>query len=181
MGRLWCYVAALQEMFPKEDSTKVTKDLLEIIRDIHYVITDPALYGSVPTSEADVHLRIEGILKCVFPQLKSKPVLTKQIKNFIPDTGIASLATLIEYKFLARKEDVPTIADEVLADTRGYTSPEWKRFLYVIYETKRIRTESDWNQFLREAEVPDSTRVVVLSGESTKEPGPRESGARKTH
>ncbi len=40
------------------------------------------------------------------------------------------------------------------------------RFLYVIYETKRFRKGSEWNQLLRESDVPESTRVVVLSGES---------------
>ena len=61
------------------------------------------------------------MLKCVFPDLKHKPVLTKQIKNFEPDTGISSSATLIEYKFLSRAEDVGPLADELLADTRGIT------------------------------------------------------------
>jgi hypothetical protein len=107
-------------------------------------------------------------LKCVFPDLKHKPTLTKQIKNFEPDTGIPSIETLIEYKFLSRREDIATIADEVLADTRGYTSRDWNRFLYVIYETNRIRPEKDWNQLLRQSGVPENTTIVVLGGEPTR-------------
>ena len=72
---------------------------------------------------------------------------------------------MIEYKFLSRKEDIAAIADQVLADTRGYSSKEWARFLYVIYETNRFRTESEWNQLMRDSEVPSNTTVVVLSGE----------------
>ena len=165
IGRLRCYVSAIKNLLPEVKFATVTKDLLQIIRDIHYVITDTAVFQSTPADENDVHVRIEAVLKCVFPDLKHKPVLTKQIKNFIPDTGISSLQTLVEYKYLKRKADIGPIADQLLADTRGYASKDWTRFLYVIYETKRFRTESDWNLFLRESEVPDNTSIVVLSGE----------------
>lgn len=162
------FVYALESFFPKADHTKITKDLLQIIRDIHYVITDKVLFRTTPSNEKDVHLRIEGILKCVFPDLKHKPTLTKQIKNFEPDTGIPSIETLIEYKFLSSKEDIAAIADQVLADTRGYTSRDWNHFLYVIYETNRFRTEKDWSQFLTQSGVPENTTIVVLSGEPPK-------------
>jgi hypothetical protein len=168
--RIRCYTRVLENLFPGDKKTTVTKDLLQIIRDIHYVITDTVVFEDTPANEKDVHLRIEAILKCVFPDLKHKPTLTKQIKNFEPDTGIPSIQTLIEYKFLSSKTDIGPIADQLLADTRGYTSKDWSRFLYVIYETNRFRTESDWNLFLRESGVPSSTTIVVLGGEpSAKE------------
>jgi len=168
VSKIRSFVCALESFFPKEDHTKITKDLLQIIRDIHYVITDKVLFRTTPSNENDVHLRIEGILKCVFPDLKHKPTLTKQIKNFEPDTGIPSIETLIEYKFLSSKEDIAAIADQVLADTRGYTSRDWNHFLYVIYETNRFRTEKDWSQFLIQSGVPENTTIVVLSGEPPK-------------
>ena len=165
MSRLRQFLSAIEQFYPSDEPTKITKDLLQIIRDIHYTITDKALFKSVPQNEKDVHIRIEGILKCVFPDLKHKPTLTKPIKNFEPDTGIPSIETLIEYKFLSRPDDVGTIADEVLADTRGYDSKDWKRFIYVIYETKRFKRENEWIQLLRQSGVPENTTVVVLSGE----------------
>jgi hypothetical protein len=168
LGRIRRFLRAMESFFPAEAHTKVTKDLLQIIRDIHYVITDKVLFYTTPANENDVHLRIEGILKCVFPDLKHKPSLSKQIKNFEPDTGIPSIETLIEYKFLSRKEDIPRIADEILADTRGYSSKEWSRFLYVIYETNRFKPEKDWNQLLIQSGVPENTTAVVLSGEPPK-------------
>lgn len=170
LSRIRRFSRALDSFFPTEDNTTVTKDLLQIIRDIHYVITDTALFHSIPTCENDVHIRIEGILKCVFPDLKHKPSLTKQIKNFEPDTGIPSIETLIEYKFLSKRTDAALIADQILADTRGYTSREWNKFLYVIYETNRFRTEKDWNQLLEQSGVPKNTTVVVLSGEPVPTP-----------
>ena len=169
LSRIRQFLLRTGVFFPTEDNTKVTKDLLQIIRDIHYVITDKVLFRTTPSNENDVHLRIEGILKCVFPDLKHKPSLTKQIKNFEPDTGIPSIETLIEYKFLSRREDISIIADEILADTRGYTSRDWNRFLYVIYETNRFKPEKDWNQLLRQSSVPENTTAVVLSGEPPKQ------------
>ena len=165
ISRMRCYLLALKNMFPEIGQTTVTKDLLQIIRDIHYVITDTTVFQKTPENENDIHVRIEAVLKCVFPDLKHKPVLTKQIKNFEPDTGIQSLQTLIEYKFLSKKSDIGLIADQLLADTRGYTSKDWTRFLYVIYETNRFRTEKDWNIFLRESGVAPNTTIIILGGE----------------
>jgi len=56
------------------------------------------------------------------------------------------------------------VADQVLADTRGYTSREWNSFIYVIYETERFRSESQWRQFLRECAVESNATIVVMSG-----------------
>ncbi len=168
LSQIRCFKAGLDSLFPEKTITEVTKDVLQILRDIHYSITDPKVFDRLPSSETDVHLRIEAILKCVFPDLKHKPMLTKQIKNFEPDTGIPSISTLIEYKYLSSKKDEARIADEILADTRGYVSKDWKRFIYVIYETNRFRKESEWDQLLRESGLPESTSVVVLSGEQPR-------------
>jgi len=168
LPRIRQFLRAIEQFFPTKDSTIITKDILQILRDIHYTITDKALFVKVPQNEQDVHIRIEGILKCVFPDLKHKPTLTKPIKNFEPDTGIPSIETLIEYKFLSRPGDVKTIADGVLADTRGYTSKDWSHFFYVIYETNRFRPEKEWIQLLRQSGVPENTTIVVLSGEPPK-------------
>ena len=55
--------------------------------------------------------------------------------------------------------------EEILADTRGYTSRDWTKILFVIYETNRFKTGKDWDQQLRESAVPENISVVVLSGE----------------
>lgn len=164
-SRLRQLIQAVNQFYPSPESTTITKDILQILRDIHYTVTDKNLFVKVPQNEQDIHVRIEGILKCVFPDLKHKPILTKPIKNFEPDTGIPSIRTLIEYKFLSRKGNVKSIADEVLADTRGYTSRDWNHFIYVIYETNRFRPEKEWVQLLRESGIPENTNIVVLSGE----------------
>jgi len=168
LARIRQFLRSIEQFFPKQEPTEITKDVLQILRDIHYTITDKALFAKVPQSEQDVHIRIEGILKCIFPDLKHKPSLTKPIKNFEPDTGIPSIETLIEYKYLSHPEDINRIADEVLADTRGYASKDWSNFIYVIYETNRFRPEKEWVQLLRQSGVPENTTIVVLSGEPPK-------------
>jgi hypothetical protein len=165
MGRFYQYLRAIEIIGGSDIEHSVTKDLKEILRATEYPITDTKLFGSVPKSEDDVHRRIEGVLRCVFPDLKHKPQITKQIKNFEPDTGLPDIQTLIEYKYISKATDVPIIADQILADTRGYHSLEWKYFVYVLYETNRFRPEREWNQMLRECGVPDNTTAIVLSGE----------------
>jgi hypothetical protein len=165
MGRFFQYLRAIETIGGTDIEHSVTKDLKEILRATQYPITDKKLFGDVPKSEDDVHRRIEGVLRCVFPDLKHKPQITKQIKNFEPDTGLPDIQTLIEYKFITKTSDVSIIADQILADTRGYHSFEWKYFVYVLYETNRFRPEREWNQMLKECGVPDNTSVIVLSGE----------------
>ncbi|HEX5758341.1 MAG TPA: hypothetical protein VF121_04045 [Thermoanaerobaculia bacterium] len=159
------HVRTIQSTFAAEPSRTVTKDLESILRAATYSITDRKVFGNHPQDERAVHLRLEAVLKCVFPDLKPKPTLTKPIKNFVPDTGIPSIQTLIEYKFLASEEAAAQIADELLADSRGYTSREWTSFVYVIYETQRFRPESQWRQFLRDCGIDERTIVIVISGE----------------
>ncbi|NQT56299.1 MAG: hypothetical protein HQ551_08740 [Desulfobacteraceae bacterium] len=146
-------------------STKVSSDVISILRATLYSITDKNIFNTSPSNENEVHERIEAVLKCVFPDLKHKPAISKPIKNFIPDTGLPSVRTLIEYKFVKSKEDAKRISDEVLADTRGYFSRDWEKFIYVIYETSRIKQELEWENMLRECGVPENTKIIVLSGE----------------
>jgi hypothetical protein len=134
-------------------SDLVSKDIISILRATLYSITDKNIFSEPPARESEVHSRIEAVLKCVFPDLKHKPSISKPIKNFEPDTGLPSVRTLIEYKFISNQNDAKRVSEEVLADTRGYFSREWKRFIYVIYEESRIKPESEWAQMLKECGV----------------------------
>lgn len=148
--------------------TVITENVESILRQSIYSITDSELFPAPPVDENEVHKRIEGVLKCIFPDLKHKPTLTKQIKNFEPDTGIPSIRTLIEYKFIAKRGDVKKIVDELLADTRGYHSKDWKYLYYVIYETRRFMSEKEWNQLFNQCGVGENTKVIVICGEPVK-------------
>jgi len=159
------YVRAVDTTFGSASPSTVTKELLEILRATQYSITDRRCFPSPPGDEAEVHVRIEAVLRCVFTDLRHKPPVGKPIKNFEEDTGLPSLQTLIEYKFVATQADVKRVADEVLADTRGYVSKEWDKFVYVIYETKRLLPEIQWKELLRSSGVSENTQILVISGE----------------
>ena len=169
-ARLFHYVRALETTLGDPKRTTVSKDVIEILRATQYSITDEKCFPSPPANENEVHARIEAVLRCVFPDLLHKPAIAKQIKNFQPDTGLPSIHTLIEYKFMADAGEEKRIAEEVLADTRGYISEEWTKFIYVIYETKRIKPENHWRQLLRTSGVDPNTEVIVISGEPPRRP-----------
>jgi hypothetical protein len=172
-ARLGQYLDAIQTTFGEPDAQIVTKDLVDILRATQYAITDRECFGGSPVDEKEVHARIEAVPRCVFPDLVSKPAISKPIKNFQPDTGLPDAHTLIEYKFISSREDAKRVADQVLADTRGYHSPEWNKFVYVIYETKRITPERQWVDLLRKSAVNINTSIVVLSGEEPRLPKQR--------
>ena len=159
------YVDAVAKSHGIHSKLSVSQDLISILREAAYAITDRKIFDSPPTNESEVHARIEAILRCVFRGLKHKPRLAKPIKNFEPDTGLSSIQTLIEYKFVSNKRAAKVVADQILADTRGYVSKEWDTFLYVIYETRRIKPESEWQQLMHECGVDRNTQIIVISGE----------------
>lgn len=167
-AKLFQYVNALETTLGQPTPTTVAKDVVQILRATQYSITDKNCFERSPANENDVHVRVEAVLRCVFPDLLHKPPIAKQIKNFQPDTGLPSIRTLIEYKFMSDRGEERGIADEVLADTRGYVSEEWTNFIYVIYETKRIKPEVQWRQLLRQSGVDQNTVVVVISGEEPR-------------
>lgn len=180
-GRASIYTRAISDTFAIEGSQTITRDLESILRAATHSVGDVPAFGGPPQNEAELHARLEAILKCIFPDLMHKPALAKSIKNFEPDSGIPSLRTLLEYKFLRAANHVSRVADEILADTRGYHSKDWGFFVYVIYETGRFRAEATWRQHLRDCGIDDNTRVILLSGEPrphSARPGQRRSRKR---
>jgi len=175
--KLAIYLDSIENALGDKKAKSITRDLVQVIRDTLYAITDPSCFSAPPANEGEVHARIEAVLRCIFKDLRHKPPIAKVIKNFEPDTGLTSERTLIEYKYVSSLTDLKRISDEVLADTRGYVSKEWDYFIYVIYETKRMRKEEEWQQHLRECGVKDDTQIIVLPGEPRKKSARKSSGA----
>ena len=146
----------------------VDPSLLAILRNSEYVINDRDLYGNPPREEREVHQRVEAILKAVYRDWLHKPRLAKAVNGFEPDTGIPSLKTLVEYKYIKAAEDVARVAEQILADTRGFASRDWDKVVFVIYESGRFRSEDQWNQLLASCEVAGNANVVVIHGEAVE-------------
>jgi len=160
------FVAGIEAVYGLKAAHVVSKDIIEVLRATLYAITDLKCFKELPASEAEVHSRIEAVLRCVFPDLDHKPPIPKAIKNFEPDTGLPSMRTLIEYKFIQTTADVKRVADEILADTRGYKSTEWDTFIFLIYETHRLKSEREWNRLLHQCGTAINIQAIVLLGEA---------------
>jgi hypothetical protein len=165
--RLSSYLSGIEATYGEPTGGTVA-EVEAILRRTQYAITDRGSHLKPPGDEREVHARIEAILRCVYPDLRHKPSISKPIKNFVPDTGLPSAQTLIEYKFVETQSDVRRVADEILADTRGYVSKKWNSFIYVIYETRRLKPENEWTALMRESNVSDDTRIVVIAGEQSQ-------------
>jgi hypothetical protein len=175
--KLGLYLNSIENALGDQKKRSISRDLVQVLRDTVYAITDTSCFSAPPADESEVHARIEAVLRCLFKDLRHKPPIAKPIKNFEPDTGLPSEHTLIEYKYASTETELKRISDEVLADTRGYVSKEWGSFIYVIYETKRLRKEEEWQEHLRECGVKDDTQIIVLPGEPRKKSTRRPSGS----
>jgi hypothetical protein len=155
---------AFKAVYGLENKVRSSVSVVDVLRNCEYSLTSPKGLDA-PSDEPELHERIEAVLRCVYPDLKHKPTITKPIKNFEPDTGIPSVKTLIEYKYVDSTEVLKRVSDEILADTQGYKSKDWKRFIYLIYETKRFQSENKWKSHLVECGNPQNTDVIVIRGE----------------
>lgn len=149
---------------PKAKVEAVSSDLLSVLGNTQSAITDKRCF-SPPANESEVHDRIEVILKCVYPDLVRKPPLHKPVVNFIPDSGIPSISTLIEYKYMSQESQAGALANEILADTRGYFQNGWDFIVFVIYETRRFKTPAEWRQLLASCGLTTNIQLIVLHGE----------------
>lgn len=149
---------------PEKKTEKDISSLLEVITNTEYYITETNIFKNVPSSEKDVHVRIEGLLKCIYPDLQTKPRLSKPIKSFEPDTAIPSLKTLIEYKYITNRTEGKKILDQILADISGYQSDDYNNFIFVIYETHRLFPKGDWARVIENCKPQNQIEFVVMKG-----------------
>jgi len=157
----------------KTESDKDIDSLIEIISRCEYYITQLDIFKSVPNNEKDVHIRIEGLLRCIYNDLETKRRISKRIKCFEPDTAIPSLKTLIEYKYITSRSQGKDIVDQVLADISGYQSADYDNYIFVIYETHRFFPKADWDKIIESCNPQNRIECVVIKGvASTKKVKP---------
>lgn len=148
----------------KTESDKDIDSLLEIIGRSEYYITQTDIFKSVPSSENDVHIRIEGILRCIYGDLETKQRIPKKIKSFEPDTAIPSLKTLIEYKYITSRDQGKKIVDQVYTDILGYQSHDYDNIIFVFYETQRVFPKADWDRMVESCKPQNRIECVVIKG-----------------
>lgn len=167
-GRLSYYTSYLEAMYVPPSSpgeaVKAQGELMDFLSRIEKLLVNRAVFAWVPCNEEDVHLRIEGLLDCVYPDLQHKPVINKPIKNFVPDTSLQIARTLIEYKYIDSVEVAKRVCDEVLADVGGYASEDYDHFVFVIYETQRFMRADEWQAALDKSGSKTQLTAILLKG-----------------
>lgn len=163
-SRLYSELNIIKNLYGETTGDEIPLSLNLVIQMIRHTEYAMEAHNKYPRDETDLHKFIENILKPAYPDLLSKPPLPKPIKNFVPDTGIPSLRLLIEYKYLYSKEDASRVADEILADTAGYKSKDWVYFFLVIYEQRRLKSDTEWKDLLRQCGTAKNTWVFVIHG-----------------
>ncbi len=167
-GQAYNLMQMVQDLYvsddPKTSDPKNVDHLLAIIRNSEYYITSRAAFGWIPCREDDVHRRLEGLLKCTYTDILTKPPLAKPIKGFIPDSGIPSLNTLLEYKFIETEAKGRTVLDEILADIGGYQTDAYDTFVFVIYETVRLFAEDEWLAGIAASKPRNRVEAIVIHG-----------------
>jgi len=163
-SRLQSELNIIKNLYVETTGVEIPSSLnlvVQIIRQAEYTMEE---LNKHPNSEKELDEFMESLFKSIYPQLLSTPTLPKPIKNFEPDTGIPSLRLLIEYKYVASKEHVKQVVDEILADTAGYKSKDWAYFFFIVYEQRRFMSEEKWNDFLRQCGAAENTWVFVIHG-----------------
>jgi hypothetical protein len=99
------------------------------------------LHGN-PSAEADVQKIMNSILEGTFgADFIARPAISQTFKNFVPDGGIKSIGTALEFKFIDSEAELKVAIDGIYADISGYSdSKDWHQFITILYMTDSFRS-----------------------------------------
>jgi hypothetical protein len=113
-------------------------------------------------SEAKLDRFCESLLVSSFPDLNSSPALTLANSYRQPDTEIASISALIEYKYLANKDGIARLIDGLQADVRNYARHGWRNLVILVGQAEWFLTEDNVKRdLLSEPSSFDRIEVIV--------------------
>jgi hypothetical protein len=83
------------------------------------------------------------------------------LKNFHPDTGIASLRVAFEYKYANNVEKLKTVISGIYEDVQGYHgSDDWKTFIGIIYTTQQFATDEEVKNMV--SKLPANWKIITV-------------------
>ncbi|WP_228897687.1 hypothetical protein [Acidovorax sp. Leaf73] len=116
--------------------------------------------GISPTNEADVRNAVLDVCRFAFPDAIKEVGIPQLLTSSRADIGVASLRTVIEFKFVTEKNDMANALKGVYSDMKTYRSTDWDNFYGVFYMTKpffndedvrreftRVRADLSWTPF----------------------------------
>lgn len=127
--------------------------------------------GVVPKKEKDIQDVMDDYLgACFLGDYCKKPEVPGFIKNFNADSGIKSLGTAVEFKFVTSEVEMKQAASAIIEDTAGYSgSKDWTTFYSVVYQTQPFATAAHFHAELIRVGAFHWTPLVV-GGEGGKLP-----------
>lgn len=122
--------------------------------------------GQPPENESDVKRHLLKYLGAMFDDAINEPSVAKAGITFRADTGIRSIKSAIEYKYVANQNGLVAVRDGILADVKNYENHEvWKHFFAVIYLTGAYLSEearAEW-----EAQLPENWKLITVVGKNS--------------
>ncbi|HBG26977.1 MAG: hypothetical protein A2Y10_15350 [Planctomycetes bacterium GWF2_41_51] len=165
--KIYQYIKILKTLYIPNNENENNRNIIElkaVIKRCQTYVTNREIFAWLPCKENDIHNRIEPVLQVYFPDIHRWCSISTPIKNFEPDTYSLTLKTLIEYKYLDTREKAKVILDGILTDISGYQCTEYENIIFVVYETERFYTESDWESTLDNLKVKTKLGFVLLYG-----------------
>ena len=109
----------------------------------------------------------ERLFDLLYEDARKEVVIIQGLKDFRGDLGIASIHTMIEFKFAKDEQGVKTAVGGLYEDFHGYAGDErWRHFLGVIYQCGLYSSQKAVNSMLREYhQVPKNWEVLLVTGE----------------
>jgi hypothetical protein len=120
--------------------------------------------GLSPMGEADVRNAVLDVCRFSFPDAIKEVGIPQLLTSSRADIGIASLRTVIEFKFVTEKNDMASALKGVYSDMKTYRSPDWDKFYGVFYMTGPFFIDDDVRQEFTQVRADLSWTPVAIQG-----------------
>lgn len=162
-------ITSFKEVEPQDDvydETFKSKLLERVLSSTGKIILDREI---IPSNESMVQKAVYDVLIHIFPDTIKEFSIPKVSKNYVPDIGIKSLKTAIEYKFIDNKNDVKKAIGGVYEDILGYEGTlDWNTFYAVFYMTKPFLTLEQIKAEFQDSKAPIHWKPILVIGDGER-------------
>jgi hypothetical protein len=135
-------------------SEHIKQNLISKLQKLINILTrfnDYRKYASNPiNNEAQLNGEVYKILKPVYPDLIDEEYLNRSgTKNPKVDFAVPSLRLLIESKYITKKEDLPAIQEQLLADIPQYLGQNNEFDEIVVFIYSKVHIPSDFTEYIK--------------------------------
>ncbi|QDK37951.1 hypothetical protein [Bdellovibrio sp. NC01] len=115
-----------------------------------------------PKDELEIQNVMHSVLEGNFGKdFIKRPSINQAFKTYIPDGGIKSIATAIEFKFIDSERELKTAMEGLYADFHGYSdSKDWNNFISIFYMTSNFKSPRTIKEEIEEKTMKRWTALV---------------------